>query len=187
MGDEARPWRDDGAGGGAPVCLRGRFGLTSGNPARIVPCSRAREEERGNRGARVARASCAVFAGAGVAPSQPRASLSRSSGRRRMRRARGHIGIGGAVHMGFPALKKVSSVGLLANTVSPLGIDFGVGSLKVLQVGLGEPPTMTAAACVETPDEILADHAKRLEFQSEALLRLVKSGGFKSKRAICSI
>ena len=34
--------------------------------------------------------------------------------------------------MGFPALKKVSSVGLLANTVSPLGIVFGVGSLKVL-------------------------------------------------------
>ncbi len=89
--------------------------------------------------------------------------------------------------MGFPALKKVSSVGLLANTVSPLGIDFGVGSLKVLQIGMSEPPTMIAAACVETPDEVLADHAKRLEFQTEALQRLVKSGGFKSKRAICSI
>jgi type IV pilus assembly protein PilM len=89
--------------------------------------------------------------------------------------------------MGFPALKKVSSVGLLANTVSPLGIDFGVGSLKVLQVGMGEPPSLIAAACVETPEEILADHAKRLEFQTDALQKVVKSGGFKSKRAICSI
>lgn len=89
--------------------------------------------------------------------------------------------------MGLPALKKVSSVGLLANTISPMGIDFGVGSLKVLQIGMGEPPSLVAAACVETPDEVLADHAKRLEFQADALLKLVRSGGFKSKRAICSI
>ena len=34
-------------------------------------------------------------------------------------------------------------------------------------------PTLIAAACVETPDEVLADHAKRLEFQTEALQRLV--------------
>lgn len=89
--------------------------------------------------------------------------------------------------MGFPALKKVGSVGLLANSVSPIGIDFGVGSLKVLQIGQGEPPSLIAAACVETPEEILADHQKRLEFQAEALQRLIKGGGFKSKRAICSI
>lgn len=89
--------------------------------------------------------------------------------------------------MGFPALKKVGSVGLLAHTMSPLGIDFGVGSLKVLQIGLGEPPSLVAAACIETPDDILADHAKRLEFQTDALVKLVKTGGFKSKRAICSI
>ena len=89
--------------------------------------------------------------------------------------------------MGFLALKKVSSVGLLTNTISPLGIDFGVGSLKILQIGQGEPPSLVAAACVETPDDIVADHAKRLEFQTQALQRLVKSGGFKNRRAICSI
>lgn len=89
--------------------------------------------------------------------------------------------------MAFPALKKVSSVGLLANSVSPLGIDFGVGSLKVLQIGMGEPPSLLAAACVETPEEVLADHVKRLEFQTQALQRIAKSGGFKNKRAICSI
>jgi Tfp pilus assembly PilM family ATPase len=40
---------------------------------------------------------------------------------------------------------------------------------------------------VETPEEVLTDHAKRLEFQTQALQRLVKAGGFKNKRAICSI
>lgn len=89
--------------------------------------------------------------------------------------------------MGFPTLRKVSSVGLLTNTISPVGIDFGVGSLKVLQIGNGEPPSLIAGACIETPDEIVADHAKRLEFQAQALQRIVKGGGFKNKRAICSI
>lgn len=89
--------------------------------------------------------------------------------------------------MGFPALKKVSSVGLLTNAVSPIGIDFGVGSLKVLQMGTGDPPSLLAAACVETPEDVLADPAKRLEFQTQALQKIIKSGGFKNKRAICSI
>lgn len=69
----------------------------------------------------------------------------------------------------------------------PIAIDFGAGSLKILQVQNGEPPSLVAAACVPTPDDLLGDPAKRLVFQLEALPKLVKSAGVKGRRAVCGI
>jgi type IV pilus assembly protein PilM len=78
-----------------------------------------------------------------------------------------------------------SSVGSVLGL--PIAIDFGTGSLKVLQVAAGDPPVLVAAANLETPDELMNDHKKRLEFQLEGLPRLIKRGGFKGKRAVCAI
>jgi type IV pilus assembly protein PilM len=89
--------------------------------------------------------------------------------------------------MAFAAFNRVRSVGLLANSTLPIAIDFGVGALKVLQISSGEPHALVAAAQVDTPDDILLDSAKRFEFQSQALSRLIKAGGFKGKRAVCGI
>jgi type IV pilus assembly protein PilM len=75
----------------------------------------------------------------------------------------------------------------LLNQAPPVAIDFGVGSLKILQVSAGPPLSLVAAACLETPDDLLSDHAQRLEFQAEALPRLVRSCGFSAKRAVCAI
>lgn len=69
----------------------------------------------------------------------------------------------------------------------PIGIDFGTGSLKILQLAPGEPPSLIAAACVETPNELLSNPIKRLEFQIDALPRLIRSVGFRGKRAVCAI
>ncbi|MCX5690680.1 MAG: pilus assembly protein PilM [Planctomycetota bacterium] len=69
----------------------------------------------------------------------------------------------------------------------PIGIDFGTGSLKVLQIAAGEPLTLVGAGCAETPDELRVDAVKRLEFQAKALVTLVKAAGFKNKRAACAI
>ena len=69
----------------------------------------------------------------------------------------------------------------------PIGIDFGTGSLKVLQIAAGDPMTLVGAGCAETPDELRTDPAKRLEFQAKALATLVKSGGYRNKRAACAI
>lgn len=69
----------------------------------------------------------------------------------------------------------------------PIGVDFGVGSLKILQVTGGNPPALVAAACLETPIDLWADHKRRLDFQLEALPRLIRHSGFKGKRAVCAI
>ena len=69
----------------------------------------------------------------------------------------------------------------------PIAIEFGTGSLKVLQVTAGDPPTLVAAACLQTPDELLGNHNQRLDFQLDGLSRLVRRGGFKGRRAVCAI
>ncbi|MDX2131968.1 MAG: pilus assembly protein PilM [Planctomycetota bacterium] len=69
----------------------------------------------------------------------------------------------------------------------PIALDFGVGSLKILQVASGSPPPLVAAACMETPEDLIYDHAKRLEFQLGALPKLIRHGGFKGKRAVCAL
>src|SRR5262249_1572621 len=69
----------------------------------------------------------------------------------------------------------------------PIAVEFGTGSLKILQVAAGDPPSLVAAACLETPDELVPDHRKRLEDQIQGMARLIKSGGFKGRRAVCGM
>src|SRR5690554_2168304 len=78
-------------------------------------------------------------------------------------------------------------LGRLSSEVQPIAIEFGIGALKALQITSTDPPALVAAASIETPDELRGDHGKRFEYQSQALAKLLKAGGFKGKRAICSI
>lgn len=71
--------------------------------------------------------------------------------------------------------------------VLPIAIDFGVSALKVLQLTGDDPPALVAAAALPTPENLLADAAKRFEFQFNALPKLIRSVGFKGKRAVCAI
>lgn len=71
--------------------------------------------------------------------------------------------------------------------VLPIAIDFGVASLKVLQISGGDTTSLVAAASLPTPEDFLSDAARRYEFQFKALPRLIKSVGFKGKRAVCAI
>ncbi len=92
--------------------------------------------------------------------------------------------------MGFGGWGKRVSQGplrLLQQSCLPVAIDFGVSSLKLLQIASGPPVTLLGAGCVDTPDELLTDTQGRLAFQLAALPRLVRSCGFKVRRAICAI
>jgi type IV pilus assembly protein PilM len=91
--------------------------------------------------------------------------------------------------MGFDALKRIKQFGaeLLGQPSPSIGVDFGVATLKLLQVQAGEPPSLIAAAAVDTPLELMADDAQRLKFQLEALPDLLRQGRFQGRRVVCSI
>ena len=93
--------------------------------------------------------------------------------------------------MSLGVLKRLSSLGsgggLLSQTTLPVAIDFGVSSLKVLQLAPGEPPSLICAGSLDTPDDLLFDDRRRLAFQTDALPRLIRSLGVKGRRAVCAI
>ncbi|MBS0192051.1 MAG: hypothetical protein JSR52_12980 [Planctomycetes bacterium] len=89
--------------------------------------------------------------------------------------------------MSLELLRKLNSMGLMKQLSPAIGVDFGVSSLKVIQVLPGPVPALVAAALVETPAEMAEDHAKRLEFQLQQLAKTIKKGGFRGKRVICSL
>lgn len=105
------------------------------------------------------------------------------------------MGLGGLRKLGkLGSTGKVRSAGTSLRSAAqirtgapPIAVDFGTGSLKVLQVNGSHPPGLVAAAALETPEELQHDTGKRLTFQLEALPKLIKQGGFKSARAVCSI
>jgi Tfp pilus assembly PilM family ATPase len=79
------------------------------------------------------------------------------------------------------------SFGLLKGNISPIAVDFGVSSLKVLQISGDDPPQLICAAQLVTPDELLNDDNARLSYQIQGLSKLLRAGSFRGKRAICSI
>ncbi|MBL0927753.1 MAG: hypothetical protein IBJ11_08890 [Phycisphaerales bacterium] len=74
---------------------------------------------------------------------------------------------------------------------SPIAVDFGTASLKLLQVEPGPskeaPPTLVAAAALDTPDELIDKDNERLAWQVDSLPALMKQAGFKGRRAVCSV
>lgn len=78
-------------------------------------------------------------------------------------------------------------LGWTKNRISPIAIDYGADSLKLLQVMLTDPPQLVAAGAVSLPAEAIRDASARRGFYTEAIKRLVSQNPFKGKRAICSI
>jgi Tfp pilus assembly PilM family ATPase len=71
--------------------------------------------------------------------------------------------------------------------VSPIAIDFGADTVKLLQLAPGRPPHLVAAAAETLPASARKDAAARAAALDAALKRLLKSAPFKGRRAICSI
>ncbi len=84
-------------------------------------------------------------------------------------------------------LKALTSAKPMQASIPPIGVDFGVGSLKVLQIEHGAKPALIAAAEIETPSEYRTDPSERMAFQLDALSGLIAEGGFKGNRVALSI
>lgn len=70
---------------------------------------------------------------------------------------------------------------------TPIGIDFGIDRLKMIQVLPGEPPQAIAIASAPIPPELRQNPAGRRAAVTNLLKQLFKSGGFKGRKAACSI
>jgi len=70
---------------------------------------------------------------------------------------------------------------------SPIAIDFGSDSLKLMQVSLDDTPRLVALASTVIPQSARTESGARLRFLSEALNDMLKNQPFKGRRAICSI
>ncbi len=78
---------------------------------------------------------------------------------------------------------------------SPIAVDFGADSLKMLQVlpgparkhTLGDPPQLIAAASVQVPEDARSKPTDRYAFFAEAVKELLTAQPFKGKRAILAI
>ena len=71
--------------------------------------------------------------------------------------------------------------------VSPIGIDFGADTLKLLQVIPGDPPQLVAAAAATLPSESTSDPDARLAFYAAHLRQLIKTQPFRGNRVMVSI
>lgn len=79
------------------------------------------------------------------------------------------------------------SFGWLKTNASPIAIDFGVSALKALQIATGEAPSLIAASQIKTPTALLNRDEARLNFQIESISKLLKEGGFKGRRVVCTV
>jgi len=80
--------------------------------------------------------------------------------------------------------------GFSKNRVSPIGVDFGAGRLKMMQLALGDRLELVAAAEVELPEGSYEDATARRAAVANGLrdaLNAPAYGAFRGRRAICSI
>jgi Tfp pilus assembly PilM family ATPase len=73
----------------------------------------------------------------------------------------------------------------------PIGVDFGVARLKVLQATppgeQSDLPTLIGQASRDVPAELWNKPVERLEWQAAALAEMLRAGSFKGKRVACAI
>jgi type IV pilus assembly protein PilM len=81
----------------------------------------------------------------------------------------------------------VLSLSMFSAQSSPIAIDFGSSSVKMLQITPGENPSIQAAVGLRVPDGIRLDREGRIEYLEKQLPRMFRKGGFKGRRVICSV
>lgn len=70
------------------------------------------------------------------------------------------------------------------NKVSPIGIDFGTESIKLIQLEYGDPPRLIAAAGIDIPIDARKDADARQAFITQSLRELIREAKFKGRQAV---
>jgi len=78
-------------------------------------------------------------------------------------------------------------MGLFSPQASPIAIDFGTSSIKLLQILDGERPKITAAAQLPIPSSARTDIESAIAFHAEYIPKMLADGQFKNKRAVIAI
>lgn len=77
--------------------------------------------------------------------------------------------------------------GMNKSRLSPIAIDFGVDTVKMLQVSSGDTTQVIGAAALLVPEPARKDSAARYTFLADAVKEMVRQQPFKGKRVMCSI
>lgn len=77
--------------------------------------------------------------------------------------------------------------GMFSAQCSPIAIDFGSSSVKLLQIGAGDKPPLIAAAELPITTTMAANPAELQEHLGRELPKLLRQGRFKGKRVVCSV
>jgi Tfp pilus assembly PilM family ATPase len=77
--------------------------------------------------------------------------------------------------------------GINKSRPSPIAIDFGADTLKVLQIVPGDPPELVALGSATLPEEARVDFASRIGFLKDALPAVLRQHTFRGKRVMLSI
>lgn len=70
---------------------------------------------------------------------------------------------------------------------TPVAIDFGSSSVKLLQIGSGDRPALVAAAEIPVPDSIRGDNDRLLAYYAEWMPKALRDGKFRGKRVVIGI
>jgi type IV pilus assembly protein PilM len=87
----------------------------------------------------------------------------------------------------LPKVDKLANIGRISPTTSPIAIDFGSRTMKILQLSAGSAPALVSAVQIETPETLVGDSRRRLIWQFSQLPKAIKLGGFKGKRATATL
>ncbi|MGB0768615.1 MAG: pilus assembly protein PilM [Phycisphaeraceae bacterium] len=71
--------------------------------------------------------------------------------------------------------------------LTPIAIDFGVDTLKMLQISTGETTQLIGAGALVMPEAARKDGGARYTFLADAVKELVRQQPFKGRRVMCAI
>lgn len=77
--------------------------------------------------------------------------------------------------------------GMNKSRLSPIAIDFGVDTVKMLQISSGETTQLIGAASLVVAENARKDSAARYTFLADAIKELARQQPFKGRRVMCSI